>query len=156
MVALVHTKLVGTVQTTVVEHVIRPYFFCTWDQNGTLNQKYTGTIPLRYVSYHKMRWYERTTYQIGTAPYHNGTLGQKYDGTAYCCGTLRTVKHSQTPETSTQRTVVVRIVLFHILRRLTRQHSVPFRYESYCFGTAHRTMTVRRTGYGTPVPLIFY
>jgi hypothetical protein len=43
MAALVYTKLMGTVQTTVTEYVVRPYFFSTRDQNGTLDQKYTGT-----------------------------------------------------------------------------------------------------------------
>ena len=64
------------------------------------------TITIRFVP--QDVWYERTTYQlgtapypIGTAPYQGGTLDQKYNGTAYCYGTLRTVKHSQAPDTET-------------------------------------------------------
>ena len=36
---------------------------------------YTGSerhgygVPLRYASYHKVYWYERTAYRNGTAPY---------------------------------------------------------------------------------------
>ena len=136
MVALVYTKLMCTVQSTVSELVVRPYVFSTRDQNSTLDQKGTGMA------------------------YHYDTLR-----TTRCAGTnvrrTRTVRHRTRVvrwirNTMVRRTVMIRFVPSNVSRRLTRKHSVPFRYESYCFGTACRTITVRRTGHGTAVPLIFY
>ena len=113
MVALVHTKLVGTVQTTVVEHVIRPYFFCTWDQNGTLNQKYTGTV------YHYDTF--RTTRCVGTNVRRTRSVRRRTT-------MVRWVRNMMV-----RRTVVVHFVPSNILRHLRRQHNVPLWYESYCF-----------------------
>lgn len=137
MVALVYTKLMCTVQTT----------YCYGVSSTSVRFQYVGPewytgskrhgygVPLRYASYHKVCWYERTAYRSGTAPYQSGTLNQKYNGTAYCYDTLRTVKSSQAPDTSTQRAVSVRIVLFR-------------------YGTPYHNGTAYRAWYG--VPLIFY
>ena len=82
MVALVYTKLMGTVQTTVTEYVVRPFFFSTRDQNGTLDQKYTGT-SYHYDTLRTTRCVVRT-YDVpdryGAVPDRYGTVPGWYAG----------------------------------------------------------------------------